>query len=457
MISPVMTAILDVIVLETAGLFCRLWGPLALTPVQRWQAARKFSGSFWVVLVCVIALIIAAVLLSMVSSRRKRQERKTTDNLFAEYAAKRGLSQPECQMLLAVARRAGLKRNESIFTLATAFERGSSRLIEQGLSQQTPEVNERLKTELFLLREKLGFKKRNLPSIGSSIKSKKLSTRQIPVGKKLYLTRRRGRRGSGDIESTVVKNSNTELEVKLTTPTKVIFGEFWSGYYYFGASVWEFDTSVVSYDGDIMVLNHTDKVRFINRRRFLRVPTRRQGLIASFPFARKVIESSDVGEGQVGRNKDLEEPAPVTWGPPQFVPAVVTEFGGPGLTMESALKVKEGDRVLVVFNLDGLGDTSSRSQGRTDKPGTLKIVEDVGEVRRAQPTENGLLISVELTGLSDSNVDELIGATNAALLRANTRNSSNVLSAGRKQATEEPVGAHEAVQGAKDVGNDGTD
>ncbi|GAH58006.1 unnamed protein product, partial [marine sediment metagenome] len=53
-----------------------------------------------------------------------------------------------------------------------------------------------------------------------------------------------------DIASTVVRNSDTELAVALSQAVTIVFGETWCVRYYSGASVWEFDTTVLSYDGD---------------------------------------------------------------------------------------------------------------------------------------------------------------------------------------------------------------
>jgi len=342
---------------------------LALTPVQRWAAAREFNSNFvaerWFILIGIIAMVILTTMLFVVSFNRIRRERKTTEKLFVEYAEKRGLTARDRQILLSIANKAGLKRNESIFTLASAFDRGVAKMKESLAAQQTSE-------------------KQASYSRGSPVKSTKLSSRQIPVGKKVRLTRRKAR-DSGDIESTVIKNSDNELAVRLEKNVTVTFGEFWCVRYYFGSSVWEFDTSVVSYDGN-----------FINRRRFLRVPVKERAFIARFPFERSFIESSHNSEDELVEDHDLAKTSAV-WGPPEFVPAVVTELAGPGLRIESSLEVKAGERILVVFNLAQEQDSIPANQGIN--PATLKIVEDIGEVRHTKRTQNGLSIAVELTML----------------------------------------------------------
>jgi len=252
----------------------------------------------------------------------------------------------------------------------------------------------------------------------------KPGSRQIPVGKKLYI-RPSEAFDSAEVESTVIKNDDMEFAVVLSTPMEISPGELCRTQYYFGASVWEFDASVVSCHAGILVLNHTDDVRFINRRRFLRVLVNRPAFIARFPFARTLPADNDYGE------KDRQDSAELsgTWGPPQFVPAAVTELAGPGLRVEAPLEVTVGERVVVILkvsdeenreSLAGRRDTSLRSATaqKSRKTTPSRVVEDVGEVRHIEAIQGGFSIAVELTGLSDSNVDELVRATNAASLKA---------------------------------------
>jgi hypothetical protein len=402
---------------------------LALTPAQRWDAARSWFGTSiitdrWFVLISLTTLLTLIVLFLVVSLHRMIQERKAAGRLFVEYANRRGLSERERQILLDIAGRAGLKREEAIFTMGNAFESGTAKIIEEGLSQQKAEQaaakdNLRIlhrQAELSFLREKLGFQKRRRTSIGSPTKPEKSASRQIPVGKKLHMTRRKTR-DAGSIESTVEQNDDVGLMVKLPVPVESTPGEFWRVRYYFGASVWEFDTSVVSCGGDIMVLNHSDNIRFINRRRFLRVPVKKPAFIARFPFAKTPGGSSDTSEVGSEPEQGSANASAGTWGLPEFVPAVVTELAGPGLRIEAPLEVKVGERVLVVLRLEEEKgqDPSLRETGKAP---ASKIVEDIGEVRHTKAVQNGLSIAVELTGLSDSDVNELIRATNAASVRA---------------------------------------
>ena len=443
----------------------------ALTPEERWDAAGSrlgidFIADHWFVLAAALVIIILTVLLLVVSKKQMVHKQKDTTCLFAEYARKSGLSGRERQLLFNIARKSGLKRSETIFTMGSAFDNGAAKLMEENLTQERVEGNKQLRTELSFLREKLGFQKRAKVSTGAPAKSNDLSSRQIPIGKQLHITRRRAR-NLADIETTVIKNNDIELTVKLTTPLESKPGDLWRARYYFGASVWEFDTSVIYCNGEILVLNHSENIRFINRRRFLRVSVNMPALIARFPFTITPQPSSDNAEeyfdeeqgnkeqraegrgqktkGGTGDDSDKEQTQDTRLKPPEFVPAVVTELAGPGLRLETPLQVKVGDRVLAVLRL-------SEEEGQDSAPihrGTaVSIVQDIGEVRHTKATQNGLSIAVELTGLSDSDVNELIRATNTASLKAGAGNQHTQEAAEEKEQTEgaatKPAVAQEA-------------
>ncbi len=423
---------------------------LALTPLERLKATgsrlgANFETDSWFILAALVAIVILIVMFLVVNYSRARHQRGINNRLFSEYAHKSGLSRNESEILFKVAQEAGLKQGEAVFTMADAFDRGVDKMIREGLPGQPAEESERLKTELSFLREKLGFQEKSGASIGLLGKARKLSSRQIPVGKKLHITRRKTRK-LADIECTVVKNDYVELTVKLAVGVESAPGEFWRARYYFGASVWEFDSSVVSCSGDILVLNHSDDVRFINRRRFLRVPVNRPAFVARFPFARTLPSVSSIEDRKGGdriKAGSRTEPGKVlanssSCGPPEFVPAVVTELAGPGLRIKLPLEVKTGERVLVIFELNEKTGQNSAPQ-RADEAASVKIVEDVGEVRHVKAIENGFSIAVELTGLSDSDVNELIRATNAASLVTGVENRDVPDSSGDKQGSEEAV------------------
>lgn len=399
---------------------------LALTPQDRWKAAQDFDTNIFTqrmfITIGAISLIILTVLFIIVSLRQKKQERKFNKQLFSENAKKSGLSDRERQILLLAASKAGLKRSETIFTMSSAFDIGAAKLIEERSTLQGGEQGKQLQAELSSLHEKLGFRKQPPSTVGSPIRPKKLTSRQILTGKKLHITRRKAR-NSEDIESTVIKNNNMELTVQLAAPLKSTHGDLWCARYYFGVSVWEFDTSVISCNGNILVLNHSNDIRFINRRRFLRVPVKRPAFIARFPFAKTLVDDSYNQQDEQERvdSEDL-------WKPLEFVPAVVTELAGPGLRIEAPLQVNVGDRVLVMFRLDEQTQQEPNAQNKDGKKTPSKIIEDIGEVRHAKTIQNGMSIAVELIGLSDADVSKLIQVTNTASLKANAQKQNTPIS-----------------------------
>jgi len=413
---------------------------LALTPTERWQAARGMNNSFmteqWFIVAMATVLVVLTVVLLLVSYRRLVKRNKEAEQLFVGQAEKRGLSVRERQILIHLMGKSGLKRSDDIFTMAEAFDRGAENMMEELVARRSHQDSGRLRAELSMIRQKLGFERSTEKPLPA--KSRRLSSRQIPAGKTLYITRRTAR-PSDTIEATVTESSDAGLTVTLKVPVKVTFSETWRVSYYFGASVWEFDTSVISYDGNVLIMNHSDNVRFVNRRRFVRVPVKNLAYISRFPFARTLSVN---GKSQKARKRkksepDLSESSWKNWEPLEFVHAVVTELAGPGLRVEAPLEVEVGGRVLVIFKLDEQ-TAPEQQEGQT---AMAKIVEDIGEVRRCEATDSGFSIAIELIGLQDSDVSELVRAANSVFLE-------NGAKAEDEQASdnEENVSSQKAMQ-----------
>jgi hypothetical protein len=401
----------------------------------RFDSGSSGTNEYWFILIGVTIIITLTVLLLTISFQRITRDRKVSERLFYDLSEQRGLSGRERQILLNIANKAGLKRKQAIFSMVAAFDVGARKMIKECLAEQGAEESKWLRTELSFLREKLGFQKKTSVSIGSSSKLKRPSSRHILTGKKLYITRRKSP-DLGEIESTVIKNDNMELTIKLTTPVESKLGELWRARYSFGASVWEFDSSVVRYNDDILVLNHSDDIRFISRRRFLRVQVNKPAFIAHFPFSRTISSEINNSKNKSATKKLSKNESDESWGPPEFIPARVTELGGPGLRIETEMEVKVSNRVLIIVNLS---EENEQEQNPPSKSSTLrsvlsrdrkkiesKIIEDIGEVRHVKPMpKKGSSIAVELTGLSDSDLNELIRATNIAY-RKNKGNSKDI-------------------------------
>lgn len=396
---------------------------LALTPIERWSAARRLSdgptqytSQYGFIGVAVAALVVLISLLWWISHRRKKQTQTLTRELFAENAVRRGLSGRERQILLAIVMRSGLGHSHDIFTAVDAFDRGAAKLLAECVRTRTAEENERLKTEVAYLREKLGFRAlRPTSGIGAS---RRPSSRDIPVGKVVEVTRRR-RHASVPIRAEVVRNDDLELAVELAEPVETRAGALWCARYAFGVYVWEFDTTAVTCNGTRLVLNHTDDVRFVNRRRFPRVSVTMPALVARFPFAKRGASSAPKstrearGDADSGRTA-LESPA--------FVQGVITELAGPGLRIEVPTQIRPGERVLVVFKPPKGAAAGAGAELNLDE---ACIMEDVGQVRHSRVTSTGVSIAVELLGLNETEVDELVRITNAIASRTTVPNHSD--------------------------------
>ncbi len=72
---------------------------LALTPIERWHAARQLdsatSDQRLLILLSVVVIIILTVLFIAASYRHKAKEQNVTNKVFVNYAQRMGLSQPE--------------------------------------------------------------------------------------------------------------------------------------------------------------------------------------------------------------------------------------------------------------------------------------------------------------------------------------------------------------------------
>jgi len=345
-----------------------------------------------VTIIGITILIVLLALLIRTSYNTRQKDRQLADQQFLENVRRRNLSVREYHILLDIMSLARLRRREAIFDNVKAFESGAARLLADRTTQEGPEWTERFLAELEFLREKLGFKKHkglDRTPINQKKKTRKLTTRDIPVGKSLRITRRLGR-NTNEITTTVVGNDEDNLTTTLDLPIKVTFGEMWRANCFFGASAWEFDTSVVSFEGNKLVLKHSSDVRFINRRRFMRTPVSCPAHICCFPFAQ-------VQDGAFDTAENHEQPL-------ALVEACVTELAGSGLLLETQLQVDLGARVLVVFQLLDQRDP----QYKKGLVPVTRTIQDIGIVRRIDTTQRGVALGIELVGMTDTNVDELL-------------------------------------------------
>ncbi len=385
---------------------------LALSPTERWQAARTGNATSeanpnvmpLILTAVLVALVIVLVKVSLSSLKRDRLRHKRA---FGESIHRLNLSTREHQLLLDVVRESGLRHRHAIFQQKAAFDRGADRLLAKlSTKHNDPESKQQLLAEIGFLRDKLHLTRVDTPPLkggsvdesesgtGTGKRRSRLTTRELPLNKLLHITRRLDHQGD-DFHGTIVANNAEQLVLQIETPVKICFGEIWQARYYFGASVWEFTTTVISYDGDRLVLKHSQNVRFVNRRRFVRVATKHVAYIAHYPFYH-VKDSASKACVQV-----------------DFTEATVTELAGPGLRMETSLSAEPGDRVLISFRLE--------IPNETDPARKECVINTMGEVRRVEPMYDRHAMGIRLIGLKDGDIDQLVGLTNKAVYATPSR------------------------------------
>jgi hypothetical protein len=414
------------------SVFCRLTSAwerpalLALSPGERWQAASKGTATqtvhynYMPIILSVILVLLVLVLIRVSISSIKR-ERRRNQAAFEETIHRLSLSTRENQLLQEIARESGLRHSNAIFQQPAAFERGVDRLLAKlARESQDPAKKKRINAEIGFLRDKLrlgdmiiappAVVEESSEKIGR--KRSRLTTRDLPLNKLLHITRRESNRDD-DFHGTIVANTDEQLELQIETPIKISFGEIWHARYHFGASVWEFETTVISYDGDRLVLQHNQNVRFVNRRRFLRVPSEHLAFIAHYPFLH--IEKTEAD----------------AWAPVTFQTATVTELAGPGLRLETPLAAKSGDRVLVAFRMEMPADS--------DQAGKGCVIETMGEVKRVEPMYDRYAMAIHLMGLKDSDIDYLVRLTNQAIYSAGIPKKQDLTQARPEQIEQDEV------------------
>lgn len=349
--------------------------------MERLEAMSRFrvhapAIEHWIGMLLILVLLAMIALLAWVSYNKIQYARMAAAQAFLDNATRRSLSNWEYKLLLEIARRSGLRgQNKNlIYTSADLYQKGLQNLARELLKRQGPEAYERLMADAAFLREKLGL---THPARGQpAISHAPVTTHDIPIGKTLQITRRLANQ-SDQITATLVGNDPKQLTVELDRPIRITFGELWRVRYAHGASVWEFDTSVMSFDGMRLVLKHSSEVRFLNRRRFVRSSVTNNALVARLPFIQSLQQGLDQAESPI-----------------QFAKATVQELAGPGLRLLCPVAAQVTERLLILFELPA---------GKQ-----LHLVSDIGIVRRVEATEEGYLLAVELTGHKETDLEELV-------------------------------------------------
>lgn len=390
----------------------------ALTPLQRWDAVTKHhSNPAANQLFIVIGLGTVGMLLMLLLFSRYRHSKDTQSpsaKLFNKHAEAKDLTEQEYTILMNMAINADLKRYESIFTLPSTFDRECAKILDDAQNQNKLEQFHQLKTELTLLRAKIGFPQYPSARTASATDTSTPSTKDVPIKKKIYV-KTNCRERNDEIEAVVIANDSAGLTVQFRRSLEIVFGQLWTCRYYSGAFVAEFDTTAIRCNGHTVILSHSHQIRLVNRRKFLRVPVSKPAYIAHFPFRKESATE------QIRSRKKivcLENAAPTisaVFEPPQFVPATVIELGGPGLRIHTNLSLKTGDRVLLMFKLGH----DSYTIDSDSLASSQKVIEHIAIVRHIATDASGPFAAIEFTGLNDDDINELICATNETLIRMN--------------------------------------
>ncbi|MFP3937107.1 MAG: hypothetical protein ACLFVW_02105 [Phycisphaerae bacterium] len=347
------------------------------------------AGSWWL-----WGLVLAAgglIVLTVVALLYYRAEKKKRAwRAFQQLSFQVGLSDKEREVLKLLCCVARVRKPEVIFDSETTFDYALNAIQKNSrfLSRPQGDRNELLGI-CEHIREKLGFR----TPAESAVESEGVSRKIVP-GAKLSIIHRG--KASG-FDAVVDSADPSDLLVSPTVPVQCKPGESWLVRYSREGKVWEFDATVSEQSDGKIRLNHMERARYINRRRFRRVPTDNAALASAYPFA------------VAGR-----------LAPPEFVPCRMTEIAGSGVRLRGPLSVRLGERVLVVLQMEN-----------------DKTIQGFGRVRRIlSPGSDGEAdFALELVGLSEPEVDELVRYTNEAERRekANTRKQD--------QQQQEPAGA----------------
>ena len=332
------------------------------------------------ILAGVMAILILLVMLELSRRRRMWQEEDESAENFDLNADRVALSADEHRVLRKIAKHAGLKRIDSIFTMQDAFVRGSEILVQKRFRSGLALTGRKhLNEQVVSIRGKLGFATDADASLDSCT-SKGLSSRQIPVGRNVMLSRVNSDEPAV-YSATIISNTDFELRLKIAEVIETSNGQLWRVHYQLGAKMWKFDTLELSSKDDELILRHCDEIRLINRRKFVHAPVNMEGYISVFPCAYTM---------QAEQSSVL----------PRFIRAHIVELSGPGLLIEADVKLRTNTRLLVVFEIE---------DGR--------VIQNAAEVRWSEKIAKGYKIAVEMVNVRESCINELVAATNSAAIK----------------------------------------
>ncbi|MEN6306231.1 MAG: hypothetical protein ABFD91_00620 [Anaerohalosphaeraceae bacterium] len=381
----------------------------ALSPIERYSAMRQLetrppSGVMtnkWFVVLGWSLIALLLILLAAVRRMRLEKERLAMEERFSNLADRCRLSQQEREILESISLRAGVKNKDLIFTEPQLFDNGLARMMQESFESGHNLVQrKRLNVMAYGIKTKLGFQK-SMSEFGLTNRTgRNLSSRQISIGRTVLISQAT-QPGSPRFEAAVIRNDEYELAILPKTAIEAVPGQIVAVQYRVGSITWEFDSIVISCGPQGLELNHTDRIRFINRRRFQRVPVQKKAKVALFDVMFEAVGLTSIQ--------------------PEFQDATITEISGPGLRIRAPLNVKMRDRILVVFELE-----------------TGRWLQDIAEVRGFRDTPLGRSIGVEMIGLNEKAINELIRVTNGLAGTVMSQSNEDYEDGGIYDFTEQP-------------------
>ncbi len=380
----------------------------ALSPIERYSAMRQLetrppSGVMtnkWFVVLGWSLIVLLLILLAAVRRMRLEKERLAMEERFSNLADRCRLSQQEREILESISLRAGVRNKDMIFTEPQFFDDGLARMMQESFESGHNLVQrKRLNVMAYGIKTKLGFQK-SMSEFGMNRTGRNLSSRQISIGRTVLVSQS-SRPDCPRFEAAVIRNDEYELAILPKTAIEAVPGQIVAVQYRVGSITWEFDSIVISCGPQGLELNHTDRIRFINRRRFQRVPVQKKAKVALFDVMFEATGSIPVQ--------------------PEFKDATITEISGPGLRIRANLDVKMKDRVLVVFELE-----------------TGRWIQDIAEVRGFRDTPLGRSMGVEMIGLNEKAINELIRITNGLAGTLTQQSNENYDDDGIYDFSEQP-------------------
>jgi hypothetical protein len=349
----------------------------AITPIDRMRAIRSLNtgnaGDIpWPALIGSAAVIGLLVLLVAVNRGVAVRKKEKLAAEFDQQADKAGLTAAERRLMAAIARFAGVADDAMVFTDHEAFSRGAARMMQEHFSSgDSIEERRNVKAAIESVYQKLG-----IVSSAPSSRAVSMSSRQIPSGRQIFMTRAKGD-ASETIEATVVHNRHDGLVIRPAAKITVTNGEKWHLRYSFGMSTLEFESFVTGFEDGTLTLAHKEMARNTNRRRFLRVPVKARALVANYAF-----QTNDTSLHKAT---------------PKFVNAEIREVAGPGLLIETSLAASEGDKLLLVAIFEN-----------------GEAIRNIGEVKHVKASSSGYSIALELVALTDEEIGAMVRLTNMA-------------------------------------------